>query len=178
MKKIILIVFMFSYFSISNYIISQGNSDTNEVYTFVKIIIENLNLNKNFRLELNIEDNCFTLNCNDSITLEKMKIDSTNSYDVYTTFTKCLNRDDIEFIKNQVQNNELRNWDNKILNFNLNNSENYYSLSPPLFNKDRNIMLIKLEEFCNKPHCGQGKTLIFKNNGGIWESSIIEQWFY
>ena len=173
MKKIILIILIFCYISKINRMSSQLNLDSNAIYSIVNIVIENQNLNKNFGLKLEIENNCLTSDCNDSIVFEKLK-----NFDVYTTFNKCLTIKDIKFINNQIQNNYIKNWDNKKLNFNLNNIENYYVLSPPLFNIDKNIVLIKLEEFCNKPFCGQGRTLIFKKIDGTWESNILEQWFY
>ena len=158
-----------------------------DIYEFMKVVIQEQNLNLNHGISLKPEPN-FDLTESDAtnfnlllVELEsnEKKNDTLNRSVDFNALTllSSLNKEDISEMISQKENLEKFQWNNENLEFNLSNNKNWYSFSVPLFSKDRNKAVMMIRNLCSGL-CGGGKTILFTKKNGEWTSEIGMVWYH
>ena len=154
----------------------------------MKIVIVNQNLDSTYGLTIEPEPGC-DLSGNDNVFLKTLLIEKvTKNKKIDTgdwrnmTFNtaetqKCLTSNDIKAMLEQKQRFSSFKWDNRRLGFNLDNRNNWYCFSIPLFSKDRTKAVMMIRDLC-KGLCGSGSTLVFTKSRGKWTSQSSAIWYH
>lgn len=169
-------------------------TDSNEVakqhiYDFMKIVIEEQELNLNHGLRIKPELD-FDISKTDEENFKsflnelesKNKIETSDTLDWIFDY-KALStlsdfkKEDIFAMIQQKENIKEFEWDNSKLGFNLSNENNWYSFSVPLFSKDKNKAVMKISSLC-QGLCGTGNTVVFTKKNGKWTSATTGLWLH
>ena len=175
----------------STQILSQKDSISDkEIYDFMQIVIADQELQKENGLTFEPQSNCDLL-LDDEEFLKSLLID-TIKHEVPSdtsgwrngTFTatielldKCLTNADIDFMLQQKIDHSNFRWDNSRLDFNMNNNNNWYIFSIPLFSKDKTKAIMMIRDLC-RGLCGGGWTVLFKKENNKWVSQRGNQWLH
>jgi len=173
---------------------AENKIDTNnqDIYNFMKIVIEEQNLDLHYGIRLEPESN-FMISESDSTVFNKLLFKIKNKqqetkgfnkndtvislYNSISLYNESIKEEDISEMILQKKNLKSFQWDNSKLGFNLSNKENWYSFSIPLFSKDKNKAVMKIRDLCSGL-CGNGRTILFVKENNNWNSSIKETWFH
>ena len=157
-----------------------------EIYEFMKVLITDQKLQLNYGIHIQPEQNC-DINQNDSIFLNtllyednKINKDTSDMNEISISFQelpKCLINVDIQEMLLQKKHLKKFKWDNSRLGFNEKNEEEWYSFSIPLFSKDKNIVLMKIERLC-RGLCGYGCTVEYIKQNNKWTSKKTMGWLH
>lgn len=77
---------------------------------------------------------------------------------------KCLTKEDADFMLSQKETNKDFQWDNSKLGFNLDNHDNWFEFSVPLFTKDKSKAIFLVAKLC-KGLCGTEQTFLVETSG-------------
>lgn len=165
---------------------ASNKTDTSNqyIYDFMKIVIKDQQLDLSNGIALEPEENCSTNETDvdflSSLLIEKKKVqndtfDLKNMIFTIYEFPKCLTKYDIDYML--LQKKEMANfkWNNYRLGFNQKNRHYWYSLSVPIFSKDKHTAVMKINNLCNGL-CGSGYTVVFVYKNNHWTSTISFTW--
>jgi hypothetical protein len=155
-----------------------------DIYEILEFVIKDQALDKNFGLRIKPGDRC-DLNKEDKefltdLILEPKPLkDSTfDSVDFkismpLDTFSlglqRCLIKEDVDYMLQQKEMAKDFKWDNSRLGFNLDNTENWYEFSVPLFSADESKAILLVSKLC-KGLCGTEQTFLIEKIDGKWTS--------
>ena len=165
---------------------SEMPDTTNQyIYDFMKIVIEEQQLNLDYGLEIEPKQRC-DLSTEDSVFLQtllikkniKKKSNELNRILIsMNELPKCLTRSDVEGMLQQKKRLSKFLWNKSRLGFNLNNNKNWYNISVPLFSKDKSKVVMTIENLC-PGLCGTGSTVVFTKKNGKWNSTDGGIWYH
>src|SRR5688572_29206790 len=185
MKKIL--IFCFVTISLS---CEKRLTTNDEIYDLLQFVIADQGLDSTYGLQLDPEENC-DLNKSDKefltdLIVDEPVIDTTihsGKYEliITTTFelklTKCLTQDDVDFMLSQKNENKSLEWDNARLGFRLENRNDWYVFSVPLFSRDKQKAVMMVRQLC-KGLCGTGWTLLLTKENNKWTSEKGLSWIH
>jgi hypothetical protein len=76
---------------------------------------------------------------------------------------KCLTKENVDFMLHQKEMNKGFKWNNSKLGFNLDNHDNWYEFSVPLFSEDKTKAILIVSNLC-KGLCGTQQTFLVETN--------------
>lgn len=172
---------------------TQYSRSDDRIYEVLGFVIEDENLDKNYGLALIPEDQIDVHKSNKDflLSLVRSKDETRDSIEIdQTTFKllnaqieynfsidKCLNLEDVEYMLYQLSSASDLRWDNGRLKFNLNNKENWYTFSLPVFSKDGTKAVMVVRSLCDGL-CGNGCQLMLKKENGKWVSQRGFTWYH
>ncbi len=153
-----------------------GQITETEIYSTLEYIITEQKLNKDYGLKFIPSDRCasgkedkefltgliLTTDQKDSLASSTIAIPLVLDLGLQ----KCLTKEDIDFMLSQKEINKEFQWNNSKLGFNLDNHDNWYEFSVPLFNKDKSKAIFLVSKLC-KGLCGTEQTFLVETNGGV-----------
>jgi hypothetical protein len=177
----------------------KGSDQYPEIYAFIKVLINDHQLDTSYGLFMEPEIAC-DLSHKDITFLETVRMkkkekikppkigqDTSHQLDsnLHINFTKLqlstsskiisfeperfLTRQDIRYMLAGKPDPLQFRWDNSELGFDTSNHQNFYSLSIPLFSIDHKKAIIMIENLC-PGLCGTGNTYIYKRENNMWKT--------
>ncbi|MBK8087618.1 MAG: hypothetical protein IPK31_06560 [Chitinophagaceae bacterium] len=179
----------------SNTIVSKNISivpDTSNqnIYDFMKIMVNDQKLNLNYGLSIEPEFGC-DLSGDDISFLntlliepekQEIKADTGDWQNITITnssfeLKKCLTPADIKSMLEQKRILPTFKWNNSRLGFDMANNKNWYCFSIPLFSKDKKKVVMMVRDLC-QGLCGTGRTILFVKENSKWVSQTGGQWIH
>jgi hypothetical protein len=147
-----------------------------EIYSTLEYIITEQKLNKDYGLKIIPAKRCdsgkedkeflsgliITTDQKDSLADDSIAIPLVHDLGLQ----KCLTKEEVDFMLSQKKINKEFKWNNSKLGFNLDNHDNWYEFSVPLFNKDKSKAIFLVSKLC-KGLCGTEQTFLVEINGGV-----------
>lgn len=182
----------FAILSLTILLLACGHkSDSNEtVYELLDFVIKDQALDKNHGLALEPELRCSLDKTDEEFLKDLVETPISNDTAAYSKFqltipdtfyfvqlTKCLSKNDVDYMIQQRDKNKDFNWDNSKLGFNLHNKHHWYVFSVPLISEDRTKAVMMIRDLC-KGLCGQCWTLLLTKQNGHWKSERGLTWLH
>jgi hypothetical protein len=151
-----------------------------DIYEILEFVIKYQALDKNFGLRIKPGDRC-DLNKEDKEFLTDLILESkplkdstVDSVDFKITvpldtfslgLQRCLIKEDVDYMLKQKETVKDFKWDNSRLGFDLDNTENWYEFSVPLFSADKSKAILLVSKLC-KGLCGSEQTFLIEKEEG------------
>ncbi len=161
-----------------------------EVYELMQFVIADQELNKTYGLQLASEENCNSDISDKEFLTDLIKDEIINDTPIDSgkfglfipikfeiKLKKCLTQDDVDFMLNQKIENTNFQWNNTRLEFDSNNTKDWYVFSVPLFSKDKMKAVMMVQHLC-EGLCGQGWTLLLTKEDDKWTSQKGSSWIH
>jgi hypothetical protein len=156
---------------------AEGQITEVDIYSTINYIITEQRLNKDYGLKIVPADQC-DLSKEDKEFLtglifpeeQEDSLGDNNNFSITVPLVhdlglqKCLTKEDVDFMLSQKETNKDFQWDNSKLGFNLDNHENWYEFSVPLFTKDKRKAIFLVAKLC-KGLCGTEQTFLVQTSG-------------
>ena len=179
--------------------ISSNDSYFNDLYVFLEIAINQLELDKKVELNIQPDTSHYDGIKTDNEFLTQFLIDSAyiiesqnfhnsvinDSLQEYQFLArnisnhdsrKCLTKEDINEILQIKQANVSFEWEKSKLGFNSESNNEWYSFSVPIFNKNKTVAIIKITYTCTPFVCGSGDIFLFKKDSVGWRHYSLRHW--
>ena len=166
------------------------DTSNQKIYEFMKMVITDQKLDKNKglavepeqSLESSMDDGEFLKQFVIEKSGSKRKAESTDSTFLSGAIltndrVKCLRPDDVTYMVLQKKNHGRFIWNFTRLSFNVSNHDNWYRFSIPLFSKDGDKAVVRIEDLC-KGLCGGGSLVFFVKEKEQWVSRVVYFTYY
>lgn len=151
-----------------------------DIYEILEFVVKEQALDKNFGLRIKPGDRC-DLNKEDKefltdlilepkplkdSTFDSVHLKISAPLDIFSLgLQRCLIKEDVDYMLQQKEMARDFRWNNTRLGFNLDNTENWYEFSVPLFSADKSKAILLVSKLC-KGLCGTEQTFLIEKDGG------------
>lgn len=166
---------------------ASRHQQDDEIYELMKFVIKDQKLN--LENGLSSRPDTYIFNELSDLKSTKVKIQNVDSTEIdvegyklrmpsviYLEYCENMELEDIDYMLSAPYDTSFR-WDNGKLKFNRSNDSSWYSISLPVFSKDKSKAVMTIRNLC-RGLCGHGWVVCLRKEQNNWVAETGQQWMH